>query len=139
MALLFDHQKINRQQHYINDNFTAIIMKAQSNVGNFSKPRGRGVRPNTLYAPPKFPHLWIYFMIKNCQIVFPKGVRRTPQKNAFMNGYFYFYCVVKCGNRALGINERMKKSCFSDTKMNPNPPLSRSDKGPSRGPVPKGF
>jgi hypothetical protein len=49
-------------------------------------------------------------MIKNCQIIFPKGVHRTPPENAFMNGYLYFYCVVKCGNHALGINERIKKS-----------------------------
>jgi hypothetical protein len=47
-------------------------------------------------------------MIKNCQIIFPKVVRRTPPENAFMNAYFYFYCVVKCGNRALGINEQIK-------------------------------
>ena len=49
-------------------------------------------------------------MIKNRQIIFPKGVRRTPPENPLMNVYFYFYCVVKCGNRALGINERIKKS-----------------------------
>jgi hypothetical protein len=90
-----------------------------------------GVTPNTLYTPPIFPQLWIYFMIKNRQIIFRKGVRRTPPENAFMNAYFYFYSVVKCGNRALGINERIKK-IFSDTKMNPNPPLSRSDRGPER-------
>ena len=77
-------------------------------------------------------------MIKNCQIIFPKVIYRTPPENAFMNVYFYFYSVVKCGNRALGINERIKK-IFSDTKSNPNPPLSRSDRGPSGGPVLKGF
>jgi hypothetical protein len=77
-------------------------------------------------------------MIKNRQIIFPKVIYRTPPENAFMNVYFYFYCVVKCGNRALGIDERIKK-IFSDTKTNPNPPLSRSDRGPSGGPVPKGF
>jgi hypothetical protein len=71
-------------------------------------------------------------MIKNRQIIFPKVVYRTPPENAFMNVYFYFYSVVKCGNRALGINERIKK-IFSDTKTNPNPPLSRSDRGPSGG------
>jgi hypothetical protein len=76
-------------EHNINNNLTAIITKARSNVGNFSKPGGgRGVTLNTLYTPPKFPHLWIYFMIKNHQIIFPKGVRRTPPENAFMNGYF---------------------------------------------------
>jgi hypothetical protein len=69
-----------------------------------------GVTPNTLYTPPIFPQLWIYFMIKNRQIIFRKGVRRTPPENAFMNVYFYFYSVVKCGNRALGINERIKKN-----------------------------
>jgi hypothetical protein len=69
-----------------------------------------GVRPNTLYIPLIFPQLWIYFMIKNCQIILPKGVYRTPPENAFMNVYFYFYCVIKCGNRALGINEHIKKS-----------------------------
>jgi hypothetical protein len=73
-------------------------------------------------------------MNKNRQIIFPKGVRKTPPENAFMNEYFYFYCVVKCGNRALGINERIKKF-FSDTKTNPNPPLSRSDRGPCGGPA----
>jgi hypothetical protein len=77
-------------------------------------------------------------MIKNRQIIFPKVIYRTPPENAFMNVYFYFYSVVKCGNRALGINERIKK-IFLDTKTNPNPPLSRSDRGPSGGPVPKGF
>jgi hypothetical protein len=95
----------------MNANLTAIITEARSNVGYFSKPRGkRGVTPNTLYTRPKFPQLWIYFIIKNCQIIFPNGVYRTPPENAFMNVYFYFYCVVKCGNRALGINERIKKS-----------------------------
>jgi hypothetical protein len=77
-------------------------------------------------------------MIKNRQIIFPKVVYRTPPENAFMNVYFYFYSVVKCGNHALGINERIKK-IFSDTKMNPNPPLSRSDRGPSGGPYQKDF
>jgi hypothetical protein len=91
-----------------------------------------GVRPNTLYTPPVFPQLWIYFMIKNCQIIFPKVVYRTPPENAFMNVYFYFYSVVKCGNRALGITERIKK-IFLDTKTNPNPPLSQSDRGYPRG------
>ncbi len=33
-------------------------------------------------------------MIKNCQIIFPKGVHRTPPENASMNGYFYIYCDV---------------------------------------------
>jgi hypothetical protein len=126
-------------EHYINANLTVIITEARSNVGNISKPGGEmGVTPNTLYTPPIFPQLWIYFMIKNRQIIFPKVIYRTPPENAFMNVYFYFYCVVKCGNRALGINERIKK-IFSDTKTNPNPPLSRSDRGPSGGPVPKGF
>jgi hypothetical protein len=69
-----------------------------------------GVTPNTLYIPLIFTQLWICFMIKNCQIIFRKGVHRTPPENAFMNGYFYIYCVVKCGNRALGINKRIKKS-----------------------------
>jgi hypothetical protein len=98
-------------EYYTNANLTVIITEAWSNVGNFSKPGGkRGVTLNTLYTPPKFPQLWIYFMIKNCQIIFPKGVRRTPPENPLMNVYFYFYCVVKCGNRALGIDERIKKS-----------------------------
>jgi hypothetical protein len=97
--------------HYVNANLTIIITEARSNVGSFSKPRGEmGVRPNTLYTPPIFPQLWIYFMIKNRQIIFGKSVHRTPPENAFMNVYFYFYCVVKCGNRALGINEQIKKS-----------------------------
>jgi hypothetical protein len=86
-------------------------MEAQSNVGNFSKTGGkRGVTPNTLYTLPIFPQLWIYFMIKNCQIIFPKGVCRTPPENAFMNVYFYFYCVVKCQNCALGVNEQKRSS-----------------------------
>jgi hypothetical protein len=80
------------------------------------KPGEMGVRPNTLYTPPKFPHLWIYFMIKNCQIIFPKGVYRTPPENAFMNEYFYFYCVVKCGNRALDIHEQIKKSSWTQKR-----------------------
>jgi hypothetical protein len=45
-------------------------------------------------------------MIKNCQIIFQKGVNRIPPENTFMNGYFYIYCVVKCGNHALGMNEK---------------------------------
>jgi hypothetical protein len=49
-------------------------------------------------------------MIKNCQIIFPKGVYTTPPENTFMNEYFYFYSVVKCGNCALGINEGLKKN-----------------------------
>jgi hypothetical protein len=84
---------------------------------------GKGVMPNTLYTPPIFPQLWIYFMIKNCQIIIPKGVCRTHPENAFMNAYFYFYCVVKCGNHALGINECIKK-IFSDAKSNePKPTI----------------
>jgi hypothetical protein len=68
---------------------TVIITEARSNVGNFSRGGGRmGVRPNTLYTPPIFPQLWIYFMIKNHQIIFRKGVHRTPPENAFMNVYF---------------------------------------------------
>jgi hypothetical protein len=42
----------------MNANLTEKITEARSNVGNFSKTGGEmGVRPNTLYAPPKFPHL----------------------------------------------------------------------------------
>ena len=110
---------INRQQHYIHLH-DSIQYECQFNCNNhgsmeqcwkFLKTWGkRGVTPNTLYTAPKFPQLWIYFMIKNCQIIFPKGVRRTPPENPLMNVYFYFYCVVKCGNRALGIDERIKKS-----------------------------
>jgi hypothetical protein len=59
----------------------------------------------------------------------PKGVHGTSPENAFMNEYFYFYCVVKCRNRALHIHEQIKR-IFSDTKTNPNPTLSRSDRGP---------
>jgi hypothetical protein len=77
-------------------------------------------------------------MIKNRQIIFPKVVYRTPPENEFMHVYFYFYSVVKCGNHALGINERIKE-IFSDTKTNPNPPLSRSDREPSGGPYQKDF
>jgi hypothetical protein len=84
-----------------NANLTTIIMEARSNVGNFSKTGGKGCHAEHLYTPPIFPQLWIYFMIKNCQIIIPKGVRRTHPENAFMNAYFYFYCVVKCGNSAL--------------------------------------
>jgi hypothetical protein len=59
--------------------------------------------------------------------------KRCPQKtpeNAFMNGYFYIYCVAKCGNRALGINE-CKKNLLRH-KTNPIPPLLPSDRGPTR-------
>jgi hypothetical protein len=62
-------------------------------------------------------------MIKNHQIIFPKGVYRTPPENAFMNVYFYFYCVVKCGNRALGINERIKKIILLGHKNEPKPTI----------------
>jgi hypothetical protein len=62
-------------------------------------------------------------MIKNRQIIFPKVVYRTPPENAFMNVYFYFYCVVKRGNRALSINECIKK-IFLDAKSNePKPTI----------------
>jgi hypothetical protein len=81
-----------------------------------------GVTPNTLYTPPIFGQLWIYFMIKNRQIIFRKGVRRTPPENAFMNEYFYFYSVVKCGNRALGMNERIKKNLLGH-KNEPKPTI----------------
>jgi hypothetical protein len=75
--------------HYINANLTEIITEAQRNVGSFSKTGGEmGVKPNTLYTPPVFPQLCIYFMIKNRQIIFPKVVYRTPPENAFMNVYF---------------------------------------------------
>jgi hypothetical protein len=97
-----------------NANLNAIIKEARSNVGNFSKPGGKGVTPNTLYPlhiRDFFVQLCIYFMIKNCQIIFAKGVHRMPPENASMNAYFYIYCVVNCGNCALGINERIKKSC----------------------------
>jgi hypothetical protein len=75
--------------YYINANLTVLITEAQSNVGNFSKPGGEmGVRPNTLYTPPIFPQLRIYFMIKNRQIIFPKGVYRTPKK---MHSWMYTF------------------------------------------------
>jgi hypothetical protein len=61
-------------------------------------------------------------MIKNRQIIFPKGVYRIPPENTCMNVYFYFYCVVKCGNRALGINERLKKSLLGH-KNEPKPTI----------------
>jgi hypothetical protein len=44
-------------------------------------PGESGITPNTLYTPPKFPQLWIYFLIKKCQIIFRKGVYRTPPEN----------------------------------------------------------
>jgi hypothetical protein len=97
-----------------------------------------GNMPNTLYTPPIFPQLCIYFIIKNCQIIFPKGVYRTPPENAFINVYFYFYCVVKCRNRALGINERIKK-IFSDTKTNPNHHCCEVIEGPAGDPNQKDF
>ncbi len=97
--------------HYINTNLTKIITEAQSNVGNFSKTRGKWVSGRTPFIHPQNFVTYAYiYMIKNCLIIFPKGVYRTPPENAFMNVYFYFYCVVKCGNRALGINEWIKKS-----------------------------
>jgi hypothetical protein len=77
------------------------MLEISQNLGGHAK--------HPLYTP-KFPQLWINLMIKNWQIIFPKVIYRTPPENAFMNGYFYFYCVVKCGNRALGINEQIKKS-----------------------------
>jgi hypothetical protein len=49
---------------------------------------GMCAMPNTLYTPTIFPQLCIYFMIKNRQIIFQNGVRRTPPENAFMNEYF---------------------------------------------------
>jgi hypothetical protein len=60
-----------------------------------------------LYSP-KISSIMDIFYDQNFQIIFPKGVYRTPPENAFMNVYFYFYCVVKCGNCALGINECIK-------------------------------
>jgi hypothetical protein len=125
-------------EYDINANLTTIIMEARSNVGNFSKTRGKGVTPNTLYTPPIFPQLWIYFMIKNCQIIFPKGVHRTPPENAFMNVYFYFYCVVKCGNRALGINEPIKKSSRTQ-KQTQTHHCHKVIEGPPGGPYRKDF
>jgi hypothetical protein len=70
-------------------------------------------------------------MIKNCQIIFPKGVYRTPPENAFMNGYFYFYCVVKCGNHALGIHERIKKSSRTQKQTQTHGPMKRKDVPPT--------
>jgi hypothetical protein len=50
-----------------------------------------------------------------------------------MNGYFYLYCVVKCGNCALGINEHIKN--LLGHKNEPKPIIVE---GPP-GPKPKGF
>jgi hypothetical protein len=97
-----------------------------------------GVRPNTLYTPPVFPQLWIYFMIKNRQIIFPKVVYRTPPENAFMNVYFYFYSVVKCRNRALGINERIKKSSRTQKRTQTHH-CREVIEGPPGGPYRKCF
>jgi hypothetical protein len=49
----------------------------------------------------------------------PKGVYRIPPEYASMNVYFYFYCVVKRGNCALGINERIKNLLGHKKKHKP--------------------
>jgi hypothetical protein len=110
--------------HNLNTNLTPIIMEAaMEQCWKFLKNQGKGVMPNTLYTPPTFRQLWIYFMIRNHQIIFPKGVCRTPRENAFIYAYFYFYCVVsKCGNRALGINEHIKKNLLGH-KNKPKPTI----------------
>jgi hypothetical protein len=86
---------------------------------NISQIEITSIFPNTLECTPKFPQLWINFMIKNCQIIFPKVIYRTPPENAFMNGYFYFNCVVKCGNRGHGINEHIKNLLGHKNKPKP--------------------
>jgi hypothetical protein len=77
-------------------------------------------------------------MIKNRQIIFPKVVYRTPPENAFMNVYFYFYSVVKCGNRALGINEQIKKSSRTQKRTQTHH-CREVIEGPPGGPYRKYF
>jgi hypothetical protein len=69
------------------------------------KPGGKGCHAEHPLYTPIFPQL--------C---------RTPPENAFMNVYFYFYCVVKCGNCTLGINERIKKNLLGH-KNEPKPTI----------------
>jgi hypothetical protein len=52
--------------------------------------------------------------------------------------YFYFYCVVKCGNRALGINERIKKSSQTQ-KWTQTHNCREVIEGPARDPNQKDF
>jgi hypothetical protein len=66
--------------HYIDANLTVIITEARSNVGNISNPGEMGVRPNTLYTPPIFPQLWIYFMIKMAKVSSETVSTEHPQK-----------------------------------------------------------
>ncbi len=77
-------------------------------------------------------------MIKNCQIIFPKVIYRTPPQNAFMNVYFYFYSVVKCGNCALGINEPIKKSSRTQKRTQTHH-CREVIEGPPGGPYQKDF
>jgi hypothetical protein len=79
----------------------------------------------------------IFYDQKSPNYLPKSGLQNTPE-NAFMHVYFYFYSVVKCGNRALGINGRIKK-IFSDTKMNPNHHCREVIEGPPGGPYRKDF
>jgi hypothetical protein len=126
--------------HNINANLTAIITEARNNVGISQKLRGeKGVTLNTLQTPPIFPQLCINFMMKNHQIIFPKGVRRTPPENAFILDTFSSIVLLVNVETVLSAIMNVLKKIFSDTKMNPNPPLSQSGRGPTRDPNQKDF
>jgi hypothetical protein len=73
-------------------------------------PEGNGCQAkHPLYTPDISSTSHIVYDQKLPNYLPKRCLQNTPE-NAFMYEYFYFYCVVKCGNRALGINERIKKS-----------------------------
>jgi hypothetical protein len=67
------------------NNFQIVFKLLENSVFFFKDAKFPG---SPLYTPPIFPQLWIYFMIKNRQIIFPKVIYRTRPQNAFMNAYF---------------------------------------------------
>jgi hypothetical protein len=74
---------------------------------------------NTLYIPPIFTEIMDIFYDQKSPNYIPKRCPQNTPENAFMNGYFYIYCVVKYGNRALGNNECVKNLLGHKNKPNP--------------------
>jgi hypothetical protein len=68
---------------------------------------------NNLYIPPIFTEIMDIFYDQKSPNYIPKRCPQNTPENAFMNGYFYIYCVVKYGNHALGNNEHVKKSSWT--------------------------
>jgi hypothetical protein len=120
--------------HYIDANLTEIITEARSNVGNFSKTGGNGCLAEHPLYTPKISSLMDIFYDKKSPNYLPKRcLQNTPRKCIHECILLVLLCCYINVETVLSASMNDKK-IFSDTKTNPNPPLSRSDRGPCGAP-----